>query len=118
LHPTENARRAKREIRRFAPDALVYSSGSVEHMIANASVVITQQSTCTFVAVALGKELYTNLDVDGLKRLMPIQNGGVSAQRIAGLCRHLLHTPMPVLQDVRKGYRARPRWEQANFPEW
>jgi hypothetical protein len=83
-------------------------------MIANASVVITQQSTCTFVAEALGKELYTNLDVEELRRLMPIQNGGASAGRIASLCRRLLHTPMPVLEQVRRGLRARPKWENAD----
>jgi hypothetical protein len=115
LHPTENASRAVREIRRIAPDALVYTSGNVNQMIANASVVITQQSTCTFVAVALGKELYTNLDIKTLKRLMPIQNGGVSSKRIASLCRRLLHMPMPLLQHARKGYRTRPRWERADF---
>ena len=83
-------------------------------MIANASAVITQQSTCTFVAVALGKEVYSNLDLQELKRLMPIQNGAVSAQRIAAICRRLILTPMPVVQEVRKGSKARPKWEQAD----
>ena len=114
LHPTEHAERATKEIYRFAPDARVYTQGNVNHMIANASVVITQQSTCTFVAVALGKEVHTNLDVKELKRLMPIQNGAVSAQRIAGICRRLLNTPMPLLRRVRKGLKAHPRWEQAD----
>ena len=84
-------------------------------MIANASVVITQQSTSTFVAIALGKEVYTNLEIDELKRLLPIQNGGMSAQKIAEISRRLLHTPMPVLERVRRGYRARPKWEQADL---
>ena len=76
-------------------------------MIVNASTVITQQSTCTFVAVALGKEVYTNLDLDELHRLMPIQNNGVSSQRIASIAKRVLHTPMPVLQQIRRGLRAR-----------
>jgi hypothetical protein len=114
LHPTEHVDRASREIRRLAPDARVYTGGNVNHMIANASVVITQQSTCTFVAVALGKEVYTNLDLQELKRLMPIQNGGMSARRIAGFCRRLVLTPMPLLRQIRNGSRARPRWEQAD----
>jgi hypothetical protein len=117
LHPTENAERAEREIHRLAPEAPVYMSGNVNHMIANASVVITQQSTCTFVAVALGKEVHTNLDISELKRLMPIQNGGVSAQKIAGLCRRLLHAPMSLLQHAHKDYRARPRRERVDFSE-
>jgi hypothetical protein len=115
LHPTEHAKRAIREIHRVAPDARVHTDGNVNHMIANASVVITQQSTCTFVAVALGKEVYTNLDIEELKRLMPIQNGAVSAQRIAGICSRLLHTPISFLQQVRRGLKTRPKWERADL---
>ncbi len=115
LHPTENARRATDEIETIFPKARVLTSGNVNHMIANASVVITQQSTCTFVAVALRKETYTYLDKNSLRDLMPIQNGGASARQIASITRHVLHTPMPVLEHVRRGYRARPRWEQAEL---
>jgi len=112
LHPTENVARAMREIESHAPDAKVFMDGNVYHMIANASTVVTQQSTCTFVAVALGKEVFTYLDVDELTRLMPIQNGGTSAQRIARIARRVLHTPMPVLQQIRRGTRSRPPWER------
>ncbi|MFZ5909523.1 MAG: hypothetical protein ACOYYU_05865 [Chloroflexota bacterium] len=114
LHPVENARRARREIMKVAPDALVLEYGNVDHMIAKASVVITQQSTCTFVAAALQKEVYTYLDINELRRLMPIQNEGSSARRIASLSRRVLHTPMHVLEQVRKGNRRRPKWEQAD----
>ena len=114
LHPNENVRRARREIEKYAPGALVYTHGSVNPMIANAAVVITQQSSCTFVAVGLGKEVYSNLDLDELKRLMPIQNNGMSAQYIAGICRRVLRTPMWELKQVRAGYRRRPRWERAD----
>ncbi|MBK9926821.1 MAG: hypothetical protein IPP66_16235 [Anaerolineales bacterium] len=114
LHPTENPRRARNEIKRHAPGAQVFTSGNVNHMIANASTVITQQSTCTFVAVALGKEVFTNLDLEELNRLMPIQNNGISSQRIANIAKRVLHTPMPVLQQIRKGIRTRPRWEKAD----
>lgn len=112
LHPTEKSERAVREIEQNAPGAKVFTEGNVNHMIANASAVITQQSTCTFVAVALGKEVYTNLNVDELKQLMPIQNSGESAQRIANISRRVLHTPMHILGQVRRGARARPRWER------
>jgi hypothetical protein len=115
LHPIENVGRATQEIRRLIPEALVFTQGHVNHIIANASVVITQQSTCTFVAIALGKEVYTNLDINELKRLMPIQNGGSSAQKIAEISRRLLHIPLPVLEQVRKGYRPRPKLEQADL---
>jgi hypothetical protein len=113
LHPIENFSRAKREIRKLFPNALVFKRGNVNDMIANADAVITQRSSCTFVAVALGKETYTDLDLEELKKLMPIQNNGTSAQNIAGVARHLLHTPIETLELVRKGYCARPRWEQA-----
>ena len=93
---------------------MVITHGNVNPMIANASIVITQQSTSTFVALALGKEVHTNLDINILKHLLPIQNGGVSAQKIAEISRRLLHTPLPVLEQVRRGYRARPKWEQAD----
>lgn len=115
LHPNENAERAKREIEQASPGSLVLTHGNVDHMIANAAVVITQQSSCTFVAVGLGKEVHTNLDINELRRLMPIQNNGMSAQYIAGICRRVLHTPMSVLKQVRAGYRKRPRWEQADL---
>ena len=115
LHPTENIKRASREIHQLIPEAMVYTRGDINPMIANASVVITQQSTSTFVAIALGKEVYTNLNIDELKHLLPNQNGGVSARKIAEISRRLLHTPMPVLERVRKGYRARPKWEKADL---
>jgi hypothetical protein len=111
LHPTENVWRAKYEIMEVAPWAQVFSQGNVNHMIANAAMVITQQSTCTFVALALGKETHTYLDKKELQRLMPIQNSGLSGKYIANIARRLLYTPMPVLEQVRLGYRARPRWE-------
>lgn len=114
LHPMEKVQRAAREIKQHIPNAKVFTEGQVDHMIANASVVITQQSTCTFVALALGKEVYTSLNLNELQRLMPIQNNGASAQRIATICRRVLHTPMPVLQQVRRGNRTRPRWEQVD----
>ena len=105
LHPLENAQRAIREIHEHAPGAIAYAYGNINQMIANADVVITQQSTCTFIAIALGKEVHTNLNVAELKRLMPIQNGGASAEHIAHLCEHTLHTSMEVLQMKRKGGR-------------
>ncbi|MBI5950019.1 MAG: hypothetical protein HY865_00045 [Chloroflexi bacterium] len=102
LHPLENVKRATREINQYAPGALVFAYGSINPMIANADVVITQQSTSTFIAVALGKEVHTNLKLDELKRLMPIQNDGASAAQIARICEWILHTPLDVLLTKRK----------------
>jgi len=93
LHPLENAPRAIREISQHAPEATTFTHGNVSHMIANAAVVITQQSTSTFVAVALGKEVYSYLKLAELRRLMPIQNGGTSAAQIATTGLRILNAP-------------------------
>lgn len=114
LHPLENAQRAIREIREYAPSALVFAHGDINQMIANADVVITQQSTCTFVAIALGKEVHTNLNQAELKRLMPIQNEGASAEHIANICERMLHTPIEVLQARRKQTQPRLKRERAD----
>lgn len=90
LHPNEDHPRATAEIHAIAPDALVLASGSAEEMIANAEVVVTQWSSTAFVALALGKEVHSNFPIEELRRLVPVQNGGRSAENIARVCRELL----------------------------
>lgn len=90
LHPNENVARATREINRWAPKALVYSAGSAEHMIANCDVLITRFSSTVYVGLALGKEVYSDYRINQLKKLMPIQNNGTSALKIAEIIRHEL----------------------------
>ena len=114
LHPLENARRAQREIQKYAPGSLVVTEGKVEPMIANCQVLITQRSTCTFVGVALGKEVHTDLNINHLRHLMPIQNNGTSSILIGNICRRILNTPISELIPVRTGFRSRPHWEQAD----
>jgi hypothetical protein len=114
LHPLEDAKRAIREITEYAPGALVFAHGDINQMIANAEVVITQQSTCTYVALALGKEVHTNLNIEELKQLMPIQNDGVSAEYIARICERVLHTPLEVLLAKRRQTQPRLKQEQAD----
>jgi hypothetical protein len=89
LHPNENAERATAEIRAVAPEALVYSRGSAEEMIANCAVLITQYSSTVFVGLALGKEVHSSFDLAELRRLMPIQNRS-AARSIAEVCRGVL----------------------------
>jgi hypothetical protein len=89
LHPNENIRRATKEIQRYAPGALIYSTGSAEPMIANCDVLITRFSTTVYVGLALGKEVYSDFDVDELRRLLPLQNGN-AARNIAAECMDLL----------------------------
>ena len=91
LHPNENAGRARREIEALAPDALVFADGNTNHMIANCDALVTRYSSVVYIALALGKEVFADVDVDALRALMPVQNGGRSAARIAEICRHHLH---------------------------
>jgi hypothetical protein len=90
LHPNENVARSRREIERYAKGALVYADGSAEEMIANSEVLITQWSSTVFVGMALGKRVYSNFPQQELERLLPWQNGGTAAARIARVCRELL----------------------------
>ena len=78
------------EIRAWAPSALIYTDGNTEQMIANCDELITQYSTVVYIGIALGKKVHSYFDVEKLKRLAPIQNGGRSAAAIAGLCRRYL----------------------------
>lgn len=89
LHPNERVGRATREIERWAPGALVYARGSAEEMIANCDVLVTSFSSTVFVGLALGKEVYSDHDLDELERLLPVQHG-CAADRIADVCREVL----------------------------
>jgi len=89
LHPSENVGRATREIRRHAPGAMVFATGSAEEMIANCDVLITRFSSTAFVGLALGKETYSDFSMDEMRRLMPIQHG-CAAANIANVCRRVL----------------------------
>src|SRR5262245_51004975 len=90
LHPNENARRATEEIEQEFPGAPVYATGNTNHMIANCDVLITQWSSVVYVGLALGKECYSYFDLDELRRLLPLQNGGASARNIAAVCEEVL----------------------------
>ena len=91
LHPNENAERSKREIHALAPQALIYTEGSAEEMIANCDVLVTQYSSVAFVGLALGKTVHSYFDGQDLSRLMPIQNN-CAAKNIATVCRGILGT--------------------------
>jgi hypothetical protein len=90
LHPNEKFERAIREIREVVGDVPIYTDGNIDHMIANCDALICQYSTVVYTGIALGKEVHSYFDLDMLKRLAPMQNGGVSGQNIARLCRHIL----------------------------
>ncbi len=111
LHPNENIARARREIRKYSPTELILEDGNVHHMIANCDLLIAQNSSVVYTALALGKEVYSSLDHETLKKLLPVQNGGKSAERIADVCRQLVYTPLVDLkwQDI-KGRRMQRKW--------
>ena len=91
FHPNENMARATAEVRRWAPaDALIYTEGNTEEMIANCAELITQYSTVAFVGLALGLPVHSYFDVEDLKRKLPWQNHGTSARRIADICRRFV----------------------------
>jgi len=88
LHPNEKVERAEAEIKKYAPaGTLIYSCGNTNYMIANCCELITQYSTVVYTGIALGKKVHSYFDIDQLKKLAPIQNGGVSAKNIAQICR-------------------------------
>ena len=91
LHPNEDLNRARREIARYAPAALIYSEGNTNHMIANSDVLITRYSSVALLAAAMGKEIHSDLDPKWLEQVKPLQNGGTSARRIAAVCRECLN---------------------------
>ena len=90
LHPNENLARARRELARHCPDAIVHEDGSAEELVANCEVLFTQYSSLAFVGLALGKEVHSCFDLDELRALLPIQNGGRSAGAIAHVARGLI----------------------------
>jgi len=93
LHPNENFEKATNEINRYAPGALVYNSGNINEMIANCDILITKYSSVAYVGLSLGKEVHSYFDLEELKKLTPIQNNGISAERIAKIAIRLLEQP-------------------------
>ena len=99
LHPNEKFERRTSEIKRWAPDALVYTSGSAEEMIANSEALITSYSSTIYVGLALGKEVYSVLDMEDLKQLTPVQNR-CAARHIADVCRELINGEQSLSGEV------------------
>lgn len=89
LHPNENVERAVREIKEWAPNALVYPTGSAEHMVANCDVLICTYSSVAYVGLALGKEVHSFYPNEELKELLPLQHRS-GAKNIADVARELL----------------------------
>lgn len=111
LHPNENFKRTSQEIKRLAPEALIFQKGNVNQMIANCAALVTQTSSVTFIGLAMGKEVHTYLDQEKLKKILPVQNGGTSGKRIATLGRLLLNLNSEELKALRAGKKGKIRWQ-------
>lgn len=91
LHPNEIKERAIQEIKDNAPaDTLVFTDGNINHMIANCDILITQFSTVSYIGLVLDKEVHSYLNIDELKTLTPLQNGGTSGKRIAAISKKFI----------------------------
>ncbi|MDP2036316.1 MAG: CDP-glycerol glycerophosphotransferase family protein [Ignavibacteria bacterium] len=100
LHPNENFERATKEVNTYAPNALVFTSGNTNQMIANCDVLVTKYSSVSFVGLVLGKEVHSYFDIEELKRLLPWQNDGTSAERIASVGMKLLEPPKVSQEEI------------------
>ncbi len=110
LHPNENKKRAIFEITRILPEALILTEGNIYPMIANCAVLITQYSTVTLVGLLLGKKVYSYLDLEAIKKLLPLQNGGKSGQQIASICMDLLNKQSLKKESINLKLQAKPKF--------
>jgi len=102
LHPNENVQKRIAEIKKYAPNALVYHGVSIDPLLANCDVLITRFSSTIFPAQVLGKEVYCDIDNDELKKLVPIQNDGTSAKNIAEVANELLESYRSIVRVKEK----------------
>jgi len=84
-------------------------------MIANCSVLITKYSSAVYVGIALGKEVYSDFDIDELRRLCPIQNNGTSAYEIARIAKRYLRIDNFNENVFSKGMSNLYRQNKANY---
>ncbi len=109
FHPNENHDRAIREVEKYAPQALCFTNGNIGAMIANCDVLITRFSTVVYIGITLGKEVYSEFNVESLRVLAPLQNQASSAQAIASVCRKVvvdtsqLHHPISRVVPISYG---------------
>ncbi len=117
LHPNENYKRASEEINKYAPDSMIFQSEKIEPMIANCDVLITRYSSVVYTGLVLGKEVHSDYDIDYLKKLTPIQNGGTSAFHIAQIGRRLLaeHERSRIYNLNESSVKRIPLKERLNF---
>lgn len=102
LHPNELVKKRTVEVKKYLPDALVYHGVSIDPMLANCDALVTRFSSTIFPALALGKEVFSNIQIEDIKKLTPLQNGGTSANAIAEVAKELLASTKPVIRVKEK----------------
>jgi len=102
LHPNENVKKRVAEIKKYAPEALVYYGVSIDPLLANCDVFITKFSSTIFPALVLGKEVHCAIDNEEIKKLVPIQNNGTSAKNIAEVANELLESSRSIVRAREK----------------
>jgi hypothetical protein len=108
LHPNENFERAIKEIIEYAPGSLVFTDGNTNEMIANCKTLFTKYSSVVYVGLALGKKVYSDFDVNTLKLMTPLQNGGGSAKNIASVCDYKLNESKELSKEILNDYTLLP----------
>lgn len=101
LHPNESVPRATREINLYAPGSLIFTQGNTNHMIANCDILITAYSSVVYVGLALGKKVYSEFELESLKKLLPVQNNGQSSFYIANICRLLIEENTETIEQLK-----------------
>jgi hypothetical protein len=116
LHPNENVKKRIAEIKKCAPDALVYHGVSIDPLLANCDVFITKFSSTLFPAFVLGKEVHCSIDNVELKKLVPIQNNGTSAKNIAEVAKELLESSPSFIRKREKNKYYSYLFQNTKYP--
>ncbi|NVN96591.1 MAG: CDP-glycerol glycerophosphotransferase family protein [Bacteroidetes bacterium] len=72
LHPNELVKRATQEILEIVPNAIVYSNGNTNHMIANCDILITKYSSVAFVGLILDKKVHSYFNIKMLNHYLTL----------------------------------------------
>jgi len=84
-HPNENLDRVKAEINALIPQAEIITEPIIDTLIAHCDTLVTQYSSCVYVGLVLGKNIYSYFPIEELEAKKPIQNNGTSSEIIAGI---------------------------------
>ncbi len=112
LHPNEDAERASREILAIFPGAAIIQKGDIAPLIARSSLMISEYSSVILLALAMNKEVRCECNLEEIKQLLPVQNGGESARKIARICQRIIEDNTTNHQSESSPLRARRQGRQ------